>query len=57
MNNLDFLDRPNLLAKTIANILHETAINVPDGQSYNLHSKQACDILAEKVARRMINES
>ena len=57
MNNLDFLDRPNLLAKTIANILHETAVNVPDGQSYNLHSKQACDMLAEKVARRLIDES
>ena len=57
MNNLDFLDNPNLLAKTLSYLIHETAINVPDGQSYNLHSKQACDILAEKVARRMINES
>lgn len=57
MNNLDFLDKPNLLAKTLSYLIHETAINVPDGQSYNLHSKQACDILAEKVARRMINES
>ena len=57
MNNLDFLDRPNILAKTISNIIHETAINVPDGQSYNLHSEQACDMLAEKVARRLIDES
>jgi len=40
----------------IAQVLKTSADEMPDGQDWNLCSQAACDILAERVYLRLVND-
>jgi hypothetical protein len=42
-----------MMKKLISKIIHEAQSKMPTGQSWNLHSKAACDMLAEKIAKEL----
>ena len=44
------------LTNTVSYVLHEAALDAPVGQGWNLYSKAACDILAEKVVAVMLDD-